>query len=574
MNDIRYVCLSDMHLGEEDSLLTEMDGNNVDPLRASQVMFHLVECLRELISKNQGSRKPTLILNGDILELALSEYNTSAMIFERFMELVMPKWHVFDWGKIPGKDCEKFIEYLSKNFNIDFTKNVNITKANDDNSLIIYSGIHLISLELNSEKNRASLKIDGAATGEFEVKEKKNGKIKIFAEGRELFERIIYIPGNHDHHLWELARETQYAGYIKRHPDIRLDLPWHKTEMFILEGTEEELESNVSSFFLDEILKRRKDLEIDEEDILARILINIAYPNLGLLSEDKKRCVVIHHGHFVEKTYSIMSRMKAYLMDIDRETPSDVQLLEGENFAWIDFLWSALGRSGQVGALTETFYEHMLDEEKREQFISQVARNMAKKIDTHLPDRFEVWMIESLFKMIFGERGDKDKPLGDDAREGMFQYLETVKNQIINEREGELPSEMSFVFGHTHKPFLSDKYSLDGFRKPVEVYNTGGWVVDTVQRKEIFGGAVLLMDENLDACLLEMYRENENAGGYRVKTLHVHEGTTESPFYKRINQLVGPADKLAKRPWAQFSNIVSLDIKARAERLDMRLKSL
>ena len=96
MNDIRYVCLSDMHLGEEDSLLTEMDGNNVDPLRASQVMFYLVECLRELISINQGSRKPTLILNGYILELALSEYNTSSIIFERFMELVMPKWHVFD----------------------------------------------------------------------------------------------------------------------------------------------------------------------------------------------------------------------------------------------------------------------------------------------------------------------------------------------------------------------------------------------------------------------------------------------------------------------------------------------
>ena len=29
--------------------------------------------------------------------------------------------------------------------------------------------------------------------------------------GRELFEKIIYIPGNHDHHLWESARETQYV---------------------------------------------------------------------------------------------------------------------------------------------------------------------------------------------------------------------------------------------------------------------------------------------------------------------------------------------------------------------------
>ena len=29
--------------------------------------------------------------------------------------------------------------------------------------------------------------------------------------GYELFGNIIYIPGNHDHHLWESARETQYV---------------------------------------------------------------------------------------------------------------------------------------------------------------------------------------------------------------------------------------------------------------------------------------------------------------------------------------------------------------------------
>ena len=138
MNDIRYVCLSDMHLGEEDSLLTEMDGRIVDPLKANDVMVLLAKCLRDLISKNEGPEKPTLILNGDILELALSEYNTSAMIFERFLETVM-------------------------------------------------------------------------------------------AKDRELFDKIIYIPGNHDHHLWELARETQYVDHITEDPDIRLDQPWHKT---------------------------------------------------------------------------------------------------------------------------------------------------------------------------------------------------------------------------------------------------------------------------------------------------------------------------------------------------------
>jgi hypothetical protein len=290
MNDIRYVCLSDMHLGEEDSLLTEANGNYVDPLKASSVMLHLAECLRELISKNEGPEKPTLILNGDILELALSEYNTSAMIFERFMELVMVK-------------------------------------------------------------------------------------------GRELFDRIFYIPGNHDHHLWELARETQYVEYIGRHPDKHLDQPWHKTEMFLLERNENDSEKeNVSSYFLDKILERRSKLDIEEKCKLRdNICINIAYPNFGILSENKEKCVVIHHGHFVESKYYLMSKMKADLLNIDCEMPSDIQLIESENFAWIDFLWSALGRSGQVGALTETLYEHLLDEEEMKIFISKVAKNLAKK---------------------------------------------------------------------------------------------------------------------------------------------------------------------------------------------------
>ena len=576
MNDICYVCLSDMHLGEEDSLLTEMDGNNVNPLKASQVMVHLVECLRELISKNQGSKKPVLILNGDILELALSEYNTSAMIFERFMELIMPKWHVFEWGKIPGKDGEKLMGYLSQNFDIDLAKTAAIKKTNDDSAISISDGSHLILLELDSEKTKAILMIDGVVKKEFTAEEKEKGRMKIFAEGRELFDKIIYIPGNHDHHLWELARETQYVEYIDRHPDKRLDLPWHKTEMFILEGTEEELNRNVSSYFLERVLKRRLKLDVDEEQVLRDdIQINIAYPNLGLLSENKEKCVVIHHGHFIEEVYCIMSKLKAVLLGIESEMPKDIQLYESENFAWIDFFWSALGRSGQVGALTETIYEHLLDEDKRSLFFSNAAKNLARKFGSRLTDPIEAFFINQILKTICEkERCGKDEPLGDKGKKGMLLYLDAVKKQIINERDGELPFELSFIFGHTHKPFLSDEYNVEGFRKPVAVYNTGGWIVDTVKRKDIFGGAVLLMDENLDACLLEMYRENESPHSYRVRALHINEGAADSPFYKKIDQLVGPADQPAKKPWSQFSNIASVDVKARAERLDMRLKAL
>jgi len=71
MPDIRYVVISDMHLGEEDSVLTCLrEGNwQINWREASPTLISLVECLRYLIKQNQSKTKPTLILLGDILNL-------------------------------------------------------------------------------------------------------------------------------------------------------------------------------------------------------------------------------------------------------------------------------------------------------------------------------------------------------------------------------------------------------------------------------------------------------------------------------------------------------------------------
>src|SRR5690242_1099072 len=94
MPDIRYVCLSDMHLGAQNSLLTPLTPDSAttdtDLRVASPVMVQLVECLKHLILQNETTRKPTLILNGDILELALTSDNFAAMTFERFVEQIFP----------------------------------------------------------------------------------------------------------------------------------------------------------------------------------------------------------------------------------------------------------------------------------------------------------------------------------------------------------------------------------------------------------------------------------------------------------------------------------------------------
>ncbi len=102
------------------------------------------------------------------------------------------------------------------------------------------------------------------------------------------------------------------------------------------------------------------------------------------------------------------------------------------------------------------------------------------------------------------------------------------------------------------------------------VYNTGGWVVDKVNPDELFGGAILLMNENLDACLLEMYREYEGAHSRPVLVRQLDGSGEPNPFCKRIESLVQSEQK----PWLDFSNVAHRDVKSRARRLEIRIKSL
>ena len=126
MSRICAVCLSDLHLGSESSVLTAVDPNTLetDIQQKSAVLVSLVECLKEILCDHSGAKKPSLVLAGDVLELALATTNIAASVFTQFLELLLED------GELP----------------VDRT--------------------------------------------------------------------IVYVPGNHDHRLWETARERQYASYV------------------------------------------------------------------------------------------------------------------------------------------------------------------------------------------------------------------------------------------------------------------------------------------------------------------------------------------------------------------------
>jgi len=474
MSEIRYVCLSDMHLGAETSLLTNLEtaSSNIDSTQPSPVLKLLMECLKELILTNNQKAKPTLVLNGDILELALAQDRNATMCFERFIELI------------------------------------------------------------------------------------------ITPEKEKLFDRIIYNPGNHDHHLWETARETQYvANYLpKTNWGDNLADPWHVTNIF-------DSKNPVPSYFLNGLIHRHPQLK--------DVSIETVYPNFGLIGDGGRKCILFHHGHFIESIYLLMSRLRTMFFP-ERAMPSDIWDLEAENFAWIDFFWSALGRSEEVGKDVGRIYEKLQNEDQVKKLLKNFANSLAKAYDLiGWGDRMEAKLLEWAFNAVVDKIGSLERNQGEgvlskDAEKGLWAYMEgPLRKQILGECNNTMPSKVTFVFGHTHKPFQEDM-NFSGYPEWVNVYNTGGWVVDSVDRQPYHGGAVILIDENLDAVSLRMYNESEIVEKYAVSAAEArHPGDRPSDFYQQVNQIVNQSPA----SWKTFSDSVARAVNVRAQNLRARINS-
>jgi hypothetical protein len=383
----------------------------------------------------------------------------------------------------------------------------------------------------------------------------------IMPPGNELFEKIIYIPGNHDHHLWESGRETQYSEYMKTlAPGTDLPIPWHATNIFV-----ENDPKPLPCYFLTRLVQRFPHLK--------DFVITMAYPNFGLFKDGKQQCVIFHHGHFIEPIYQLMSTLRNLIFS-DRKKPKHIWDIEAENFAWIDFFWSTMGRSGEIGADIELIYEKMGDREQFKRLLYPLVDNLVRKYGLLAVPKFiqtfflKMYLRKKIDKMAGLERAQVGRPLSQEAEKGLREYMEgLLKEQILKEDKGSLLQDVTFVFGHTHKPFQEDMY-FNGYPNLVNLYNTGGWVVESVEPQGIHGGAVILVDEELNIVSLRMYNEQQKPGEYLVRVeeaTHASEGGNS--FYSRIQELV----KASEEPWQSFSHAIARAVHVRAQALRNRI---
>lgn len=453
--DVRYLILSDLHFGAENSVLTDVlpGKTTVEPMKVGPVMHLLVECLRDLVAHNESDRKPTLVLGGDVLEFALAEENNAAMVFERFVELTMA-----------GQD--------------------------------------------------------------------------------RLFETTVYfVPGNHDHHLWEGARERQYAEYVASVPKGKPLLgPRHTTPMLVTHD-----ERTFDAPLLSALVRRTG---------APNLRVRTVYPNLAFLSDDGRKGIVYHHGHFIESMYRLMSVLNE--MMFERTTEPEMTRWEAENFAWIDFFWSVLGRSGDVGTDVAMIYESLQSRQATDLIVANLAAGIAAKVPRgrvrrRVARRVIAGTLDFAIACVAArERRNTEKPLSPETERGLREYLEgPLLGQLAMECNGKPPAELTFAFGHTHKPFV-DVVDAAGYPNPVSVMNTGGWVVDGLQPEPLHGAAAVLVDEDANSLLLRFYMQHEDPAEYRV-VVQTPPGLPDTEFARRVRAIVESGHK----PWSELSSTVA-----------------
>lgn len=461
MADIRWVVVSDLHFGAENSVLTSLTeapatpsstGFAVDERTPSPMLSGILEGVRRLTQHQ--ARPPSLVMAGDILDLALSPDETSSEVFSGFARLA-------------------------------------------------------------------------------------------FGDATPVFDPVVYyVPGNHDHHLWEAAREAQYVQHLSKVPrGGRLGAPTHVTGL-----SADDESPRIASAWLKCLIER--------EAASPGVEVRVAYPNMALRLPAGDRAVVISHGHFTESIYTLMSQLKDILYPEQRQTRfNDIAVWEQENFAWIDFLWSTLGRSGQVGSDLGLIYADMASPKDIDGLISNLTRSLLAK------GRGPAWLhfiergiMNAIFRheanhFLRSERGTTTATLSAAGQLGLRTYLEGPVRSQLQKELGGVPGDVSFVFGHTHKPF-ADTWPIIGFPSPVRIFNTGGWVVDTAVPAPVQGGVVVLVDDDLDVVPLQIYRQSSGPSSDPVQLLPIKRA--EGPPSDFRAQLADRIDPTAP-PWAAIT---------------------
>jgi len=242
--------------------------------------------------------------------------------------------------------------------------------------------------------------------------------------------------------------------------------------------------------------------------------------------------------------------------------------LEADNGGWIDFFWSSMGDSGDIMRITRSLYESLQSTETIHAEIDAIERAIKASGAGRVRADAEAHAVAELLKAGIGtavrERHRPGIVLSPHAEEGLGSYLGgPVATQVAAEIGS--PRDVTFVFGHTHKPFIRTK-AVPGFPTPVSVVNTGGWVVDTPELNPLKGASLILIDEELNVASLCCYTEGDDPSSYRLR-IEPASADVPNALVDRLRSDIDPGHD----PWVTLARTIRTTVGDRGRQLAERL---
>lgn len=240
---------------------------------------------------------------------------------------------------------------------------------------------------------------------------------EFFKEIKEIehLNNIVFVPGNHDHHIWtSIIEDDQIIRKIKN-------------------GT------------LPEKSLQRVNLIYEDNTFLSGFMkgtrkkLAVAYPNL--FRDTGGTLYFFHHGHLLDRIFTPANTVIR---------PESLQELEAFNASWIEGIWYHMGQAERLGKMVNKGYKEFIG-------MKTLVENYLEKF--HIKGN-------TISARLRGMRTDS-------LTSEISCYLE----DSIGWYRDTLYTPMSFIFGHTHKK--SEGNTLNIKSREIKIYNTGAWHGDT-----------------------------------------------------------------------------------------------
>ena len=279
-------------------------------------------------------------------------------------------------------------------------------------------------------------------------------------------ERLVWVVGNHDHHVWSLhSEETRVLSHLR---EGRAPLP--KSAYHATSPDSENLK------LLQPLLRSATGRDIT---------VDIAYPTFrlplvdhgdGVADEDRDVLCYFTHGHLLGGLYTIASRiLEGRLPNTDPEAVAATV-----NLSVIEFIYWLLGESGDgIGAdgFIEDLYTDLQKGDAslaRELIDQSVDRLLADGIITGIPDGWERAAIKRLAHALLKKAAKGARPDRASDRHRSIEDTQKAFAKWLVDR-AQLPGDRRVIaaMGHTH---VKDRHVLPGTK--TETFNLGSWLVE------------------------------------------------------------------------------------------------